>query len=61
MIRSYRATITKELAKIKQPTKVYSASDIPEEIRKRLEQRENKKKQTENEMPSETPRFQSAK
>ena len=60
MIRSYRATITKELAKIKEPTKVYSASDIPEEIRKRLEQRENKKR-TENEVPSETPRLQSAK
>jgi len=60
MIRSYRATITKELAKIKQPTKVYSASDIPEEIRKRLEQRENKK-QTENGESFETPSLQSAK
>ena len=60
MIRSYRATITKELAKLKEPTKVYSGTDIPEEIRKKLEERENKKK-TENEVPSETPRFQSAK
>jgi hypothetical protein len=60
MIRSYRATITKELAKIKEPTKVYSGADIPEEIRKKLEEREQKK-QTENEVPFETPRFQSAK
>ena len=61
MIRSYRGTIARELDKIRSPTKIYSASDIPEEIRKRLEQRENKKKQTENGEPSETPRFQSAK
>jgi len=60
MIRSYRATITKELAKIKEPTKVYSASDIPEEIRKRLEQRENKKR-TESGESFETPPLQSVK
>ena len=61
MIRNYRGTISRELDKIMNPTKVYRGTDIPEEIRKKLEQRENKKKQTENEMPSETPRFQSAK
>ena len=60
MIRSYRGTISRELDKIRNPTKVYSASDIPEEIRKRLEQREQKK-QTENGEPSETPSSQSAK
>jgi hypothetical protein len=60
MIRSYRATITRELAKIKEPTRVYCAQDIPEEIRKRLEERE-KKKQTENGESFETPRFRSAK
>lgn len=60
MIKSYRATITKELAKIKEPTKVYSAQDIPEEIRKRLEQRENKK-QTGNGESFKTPCSQSVK
>jgi len=60
VIRSYRGTISRELDKIRNPTKVYSASDIPEEIRKRLEQREQKK-QTENGEPSETPSSQSAK
>lgn len=61
MIRSYRGTISRELDKIRNPTKVYTSTDIPEEIRKRLEQRENNKKQTGNGEPSETPRFQSAK
>jgi len=61
MIRSYRGTISKELDKIRNPTKVYSAQDIPEEIRKKLEERENKEKKTGNGEPSETPRFQSAK
>jgi len=60
MIKSYRATITKELAKIKEPTKEYRGTEIPEETRKKLEERENKKR-TENEVPSETPRLQSVK
>ena len=60
MIRSYRGTIARELDKIRNPTKIYSASDIPEEIRKKLEQREQKKR-TENDVPFETPRLQSVK
>jgi hypothetical protein len=60
MIRSYRGTISRELDKIRNPTKIYAPHDIPEEVRKRLEEREQKK-QTENGEPSETPRFQSAK
>jgi|DEB0MinimDraft_10_1074344.scaffolds.fasta_scaffold38407_2 hypothetical protein len=61
MIRSYRGTISREIDKIMNPTKVYRGTDIPEEIRKKLEQRENKKKQTENGESFETPRFRSAK
>jgi IS30 family transposase len=60
MIRSYRGTISRELDRIKNPTKVYSAQDIPEEIRKKLEERE-KKKETGNGESFKTPSFQSAK
>jgi len=58
MIRSYRATITKELAKIKEPTKEYRGTEIPEEIRKKLEEREQKKR-TENGESFKTPSLRS--
>ena len=60
MIRNYRGTISREIDKIMNPTKVYRGTDIPEEIRKKLEQRENKKKRTEDGESFKTPSLQSA-
>ena len=57
MIRSYRKEISRELDKVRNPTKIYSAEDIPEEIRKRIE---NKEKNRVGE-PFETPPPQSGK
>lgn len=42
MIRSYRKEISRELDKVRNPTKIYTAEDIPEELRKRLENKQNK-------------------
>lgn len=58
MIRSYRATVTRELDRIKNPTKIYSKENIPEEIRKRLENKENNR---ENGESFETPSSRSVK
>ena len=57
MIRSYSKEISRELHKVRNPTKIYSAEDIPEEIRKRLENKENKK----DGESFETPSFRSGK
>lgn len=58
MIRSYRGTVARELDRIKNPTKIYTRENIPEELRKRLENKENNRKDGES---FETPSLQSAK
>ena len=60
MIRSYRGTVARELDRIKNPTKIYTRENIPEKIRKKLEQRENNKKRTENGESFKTPSLRSA-